>query len=58
MILSDTGSFASLSMLLDSGIYVAPSQFEAVFISLAHSGARILRAQQEAIDRAFGALEQ
>lgn len=58
VILSDTGRFAkAFSILLDSGIYVAPSQFEAVFISLAHSGEDLARTA-EAIDRAFGALGQ
>jgi glutamate-1-semialdehyde 2,1-aminomutase len=35
---SDTDRYAALFRhLLDSGIYVAPSQFEAMFVSLAHS---------------------
>jgi glutamate-1-semialdehyde 2,1-aminomutase len=35
---SDTKAFASyFAQMLDSGIYVAPSQFEAMFVSSAHS---------------------
>jgi glutamate-1-semialdehyde 2,1-aminomutase len=29
--------------MLESGVYLAPSQFEASFLSLAHNGAHITR---------------
>ncbi|HEY8030121.1 MAG TPA: glutamate-1-semialdehyde 2,1-aminomutase [Gaiellaceae bacterium] len=46
--LCDTHSYAALFRhLLDSGIYVAPSQFEAMFVSLSHS--------DEDIDRTIAA---
>ena len=35
---SDTGKFASyFNQMLEQGIYVAPSQFEAMFVSAAHT---------------------
>ena len=40
----DTGRYAALFRhLLQRGIYVAPSQFEAMFLSLAHGDAEIDR---------------
>jgi glutamate-1-semialdehyde 2,1-aminomutase len=41
--------------MLESGIYMAPSQFEAIFISQAHSGEDLEKAA-DAIDRAFSQL--
>lgn len=39
---SDTGRYTEyFSYLLDRGIYVAPSQFEAMFVSSAHTGEQI-----------------
>ena len=39
---SDTDRYAALFRhLLERGIYVAPSQFEAMFVSLAHGDAEI-----------------
>jgi glutamate-1-semialdehyde 2,1-aminomutase len=41
---SDTARYAGLFRhLLERGIYVAPSQFEALFVSLAHGEAEIDR---------------
>ena len=42
-------------MLLDGGVYLAPSQFEAAFVSLAHDGRAIDRTL-EAARRAFASL--
>jgi glutamate-1-semialdehyde 2,1-aminomutase len=51
---SDTGRYAALFRhLLASGIYVAPSQFEAMFVSLAHGEAEIDRTA-EAVAEFFG----
>lgn len=39
---SDTEKFAKFfGLLLDNGVYIAPSQFEATFISMAHSDAML-----------------
>ncbi|HET9110729.1 MAG TPA: glutamate-1-semialdehyde 2,1-aminomutase [Ktedonobacterales bacterium] len=50
---SDTQAFATFfGSLLDQGVYIAPSQFEAGFVSLAHSDddiARTVAAAQEAM---------
>ena len=41
---SDTDRYAALFRhLLERGIYVAPSQFEAMFVSLAHTDADVDR---------------
>lgn len=41
---SDTGAYAEyFSYMLERGVYLAPSQFEAVFVSDAHSGEDIQR---------------
>ena len=51
----DTDLFAKYFMLgLESGIYTAPSQFEAGFISIAHSTEEL----QKTIDASYRALEQ
>jgi len=54
---SDTKIFASyFSSMLDQGIYLAPSQFEAAFISTAHSDAdieRTMNAAETALLEAF-----
>jgi glutamate-1-semialdehyde 2,1-aminomutase len=45
---SDTERYAALFRhLLAHGVYVAPSQFEAMFLSLAHGGAEIERTVEE-----------
>ncbi len=41
--------------MLDAGVYLAPSQFEAAFVSLAHDG-RAIERTLEAARRAFAAL--
>jgi len=41
--------------MLDAGVYLAPSQFEAAFVSLAHDGRAIDRTL-EAARRAFASL--
>ena len=47
---SDTGRYAALFRhLLEHGVYVAPSQFEAMFVSLAHG--------DEEVDRTIEAVE-
>jgi glutamate-1-semialdehyde 2,1-aminomutase len=44
---ADTGRYAALFRhLLERGIYIAPSQFEAMFISLAHGDEEIDRTVQ------------
>jgi glutamate-1-semialdehyde 2,1-aminomutase len=44
---ADTGRYAALFRhLLERGIYIAPSQFEAMFVSLAHGDAEIERTIQ------------
>jgi glutamate-1-semialdehyde 2,1-aminomutase len=41
---SDTDRYAALFRhLLERGVYVAPSQFEAMFVSLAHGDAEVDR---------------
>jgi glutamate-1-semialdehyde 2,1-aminomutase len=53
---SDTSAFARFfSRMLERGVYLAPSQFEAAFVSLAH-GPDEVRATVEAAGRAFAAL--
>jgi glutamate-1-semialdehyde 2,1-aminomutase len=48
---ADTGRFTKyFSSMLEQGIYVAPSQFEAMFVSYAHS--------DEDIDRTIAAIEE
>jgi glutamate-1-semialdehyde 2,1-aminomutase len=48
---SDTGRYAALFRhLLERGIYIAPSQFEAMFISLAHGDEEIDRTVQAVAD--------
>lgn len=55
-VLSDTKRFAGyFAGMLGSGIYVAPSQFEAMFVSDAHSDEDIEKTI-EAIDKAFTGL--
>lgn len=50
---SDTASYAAFfRSMLDQGIYLAPSQFEAMFVSLAHDNEQIDRTV-EAARRAF-----
>ncbi|OAT85550.1 glutamate-1-semialdehyde-2,1-aminomutase [Desulfotomaculum copahuensis] len=52
---SNTARFAAFfRTMLSGGVYLAPSQFEAVFISLAHSGEQIDRTV-EAAHKAFAA---
>ena len=54
---SDTAKFALyFSSMLDQGIYVAPSQFEAAFMSAAHADndiERTIRAAERALNAAF-----
>jgi glutamate-1-semialdehyde 2,1-aminomutase len=53
----DTERYASLFRhLLERGIYVAPSQFEAMFVSLAHGDEEIDRTV-EAVRSFFGAAD-
>lgn len=53
---SDTALFARFfNRLLEAGIYWPPSQFEAAFVSLAHTDEDILHTV-DAIDRAFASL--
>jgi glutamate-1-semialdehyde 2,1-aminomutase len=53
---SDTESFKRyFAFMLEAGIYIAPSQYEAIFLSHAHSS-EDLRATAEAIDGAFARL--
>lgn len=53
---SDVNRFANFfSKMLDSGIYIAPSQFEAIFVSCAHNDEDI-RITTECIDAAFSSL--
>ena len=48
---SDTGRYAAFFHgLLERGVYVAPSQFEAAFVSLAHTSEDIAFAAQQARD--------
>ncbi len=48
---SDTGRYAAyFHGLLERGVYVAPSQFEAAFVSLAHTSEDIAFAAQQARD--------
>jgi glutamate-1-semialdehyde 2,1-aminomutase len=55
---SDTQAFARyFRAMLDQGIYLAPSQFEAGFVSLAHSDEDIARTVQAAHE-AFGVVAQ
>lgn len=50
---SDTGMYARLfHALIERGVYLAPSQFEAAFVSTCHDGA-VLDATATAVDRAF-----
>ncbi len=55
---ADTGRYARFfHAMLDRGVYLAPSQFEAAFISLAHGEAEIdatIEAAQEAFKEAAG----
>jgi glutamate-1-semialdehyde 2,1-aminomutase len=54
---SDTGRFGRFfHAMLDGGVYLAPSQFEAAFLSTAHDG-RALDRTLEAARRAFAALQ-
>lgn len=56
--LADTQRFAQyFQLMLANGVYVAPSQFEAGFLSTAHGAAEI-DATLEAAARAFAALNQ
>jgi glutamate-1-semialdehyde 2,1-aminomutase len=51
---ADTGKFAAFHRrMLEQGIYLPPSQFEAAFVSAAHTDADI-RKTTEAARRAFG----
>lgn len=53
---SDTVRFTKyFAAMLDAGIYVAPSQYEAMFVSLSHSAEDIAKTI-EAIDNAFAKL--
>jgi glutamate-1-semialdehyde 2,1-aminomutase len=53
---SDTARFGKFfHAMLDAGVYLAPSQFEAAFVSLAHDGRAIDRTV-EAARRAFASL--
>jgi glutamate-1-semialdehyde 2,1-aminomutase len=55
---SDTGRFAAFfRLMLDRGIYLAPSQFEAAFLSAAHTEEDIRRTA-EAAREAFSALSR
>ena len=55
---SDTARFARLfHALLDEGVYIAPSQFEACFTSTAH-GAATVEATTTAFARAFEVVTQ
>jgi glutamate-1-semialdehyde 2,1-aminomutase len=48
---SDTDRYAALFRhLLERGIYVAPSQFEAMFVSLAHTDADVDRTVEAVAD--------
>ncbi|MCG6918667.1 MAG: aspartate aminotransferase family protein, partial [Deltaproteobacteria bacterium] len=48
---ADTQKFAHMfCAMLERGVYLAPSQFEAVFVSLAH--------EQEDIDRTLAAADE
>jgi glutamate-1-semialdehyde 2,1-aminomutase len=50
---ADTGRYARFfHACLDEGVYLAPSQFEAAFVSLAHD-AEVLEATSHAFARAF-----
>jgi glutamate-1-semialdehyde 2,1-aminomutase len=52
---SDTGRYASLFRhLLAAGVYVAPSQFEAMFVSLAHGEAEIDRTVEAVAEHRTG----
>jgi glutamate-1-semialdehyde 2,1-aminomutase len=53
---ADTARYARFfAAMLDAGVYLAPSQFEAAFVSLAH-GPDEVAATVEAAGRALGAL--
>jgi len=53
---SDLGTFSKYFLgMLKNGVYLPPSQFEAVFVSLAHTMGDVEKTL-EAADRAFGAL--
>jgi glutamate-1-semialdehyde 2,1-aminomutase len=55
--LADTGRFAAFHRgMLDRGIYLAPSQFEAGFVSTAHGEAEV-EATIAAAREAFAALD-
>lgn len=55
---SDKSRFAQyFSGMLESGIYIAPSQFEAMFVSYAHSE-EDLKTTSEAIDKVFSKLRE
>ena len=46
---SDTGQYAAFFHgLLERGVYVAPSQFEAAFVSLAHTAEDVAFAAEQA----------
>jgi len=52
---ADTGRFAAFfRSMLDAGVYLAPSQFEAIFVSMAHTIADI----DEAVSKAGEALKR
>ena len=49
---ADLGAFAAyFGKMLDSGIYVAPSQFEAMFVSVAHTSKDIEQTCRAILDR-------
>ena len=55
---ADTARYARFfHALLDTGVYMAPSQFEAAFVSTAHN-AETLAATREAFTAAFAALQR
>ena len=55
---SDAAFYAAFfHALLDRGVYFAPSQFEATFVSLAHDDAAI-DATIDAAEAALGAIER
>ncbi len=55
---SDTEKFAGyFNQMLESGIYLPPSQFEACFVSIAHSQAdlnKTIEANRQALENSFG----
>ena len=55
---SDTRRFGYFHRaMLERGVYLAPSQFEAAFLSIAHGDAEIDRTI-EAVEEVFGGLHQ